>query len=85
MKKITCLLLCLLLAGLTGCVRAEAAVHAKKQKAENLSTKRQNVFLTSHLLRRNFLKPQFLAFLAASNMLVQRDVAICCIHAITKH
>lgn len=34
MKKITCLLLCLLLAGLTGCVRAEAAVQAeRKQKA----------------------------------------------------
>ena len=34
MKRITCLLLCLLLAGLTGCVRAEAAVQAeRKQKA----------------------------------------------------
>ena len=34
MKKITCLLLCLILAGLTGCARAEAAAQAeRKQKA----------------------------------------------------
>ncbi len=39
MKKITCLLLCLLLAGLTGCVRAEAAVQAeRKQKAAVITT-----------------------------------------------
>ena len=39
MKKITCLLLCLLLAGLTGCVRAEAAVQAeRKQKAAVVTT-----------------------------------------------
>lgn len=39
MKKITCLLLCLLLAGMTGCVRAEAAVQAeRKQKAAVVTT-----------------------------------------------